>query len=58
MFADQFCTNSDDQDLLWVGLDPPLKDYESEEHASDNPENTFLGLQPDSFASEDSEGFV
>jgi hypothetical protein len=32
----------DGRDLFVVGLDPPLKDNEAEEHASRNPKNTFF----------------
>ena len=47
----------DGRDLFWVGLDPPLRHNEPEEHASGDPENAFLRVEFDPFCPEASECF-
>jgi len=45
-------------DLLGVGLDPSLRHYEPEEHASSDPKNAFFGVQSNPLSSEASECFI
>jgi len=48
----------DGRDLFGVGLDPSLRHYEPEEHASGDPKNTFFGVQSDSFSPKASECLI
>jgi hypothetical protein len=43
---------NDSVDLLRIGLDPSLGDDKTKKHAMRDPENAFLGVEPDPVRSE------
>ena len=48
----------DGRDFLWVGLNAALRDGEAEQHAPQDPENTFLGIVFDAIRSEFRKGLL
>ena len=48
----------DGQNLLWVGFDATLGDDEAEQHAPQDPENTFFGIEFDAIRLEFRKGLL